>query len=97
MIVGYDYNGQQQFGSHLTELTANGMLYRALEDVWKVELVGVERRKEIQFSPIGTTSGVTSTAGSAASIPRPFGASYPYGPTTPKTFTPPHPKTLSHA
>lgn len=46
MIVGYDYNGQQQFGNHLTDLTANGLLYRALEDVWKVELVGIDAGKK---------------------------------------------------
>ena len=46
MIVGYDYNGQQQFGSHLTELTARGLLYRALNEVWKTELVGVESGKK---------------------------------------------------
>lgn len=45
MIVGYDYNGQEQFGGHLTELTANGMLYRALRDIWKVKLIGVEDLK----------------------------------------------------
>ncbi|MBC6995154.1 hypothetical protein QWY85_05490 [Neolewinella lacunae] len=46
MIIGYDYNGQQQFGTHLTEITANGELYRALNEVWKIELVGVDSAKK---------------------------------------------------
>lgn len=46
MIIGYDYNGQQQFGSHLIKITANGELYRALNEIWKVELVGVDAGKK---------------------------------------------------
>ena len=46
MIVGYDYNSQQQFGSHLAELTARGLLYRALNEIWKIELVGVDPGKK---------------------------------------------------
>ena len=45
MIIGYDFNGQQQFNTHLIELTANGLLYRALNEVWKIDLVGVEDKK----------------------------------------------------
>ena len=46
MIIGYDHNGQEQFGTHLTNLIINGMLYRALEEVWKIELTGIESGKK---------------------------------------------------
>lgn len=48
MIIGYDYNGQEQFGSHLKEITSNGELFRALNEVWKVELVGIDTAKKFK-------------------------------------------------
>ena len=43
-IVGYDSASQEQFGTHLTDLTENGRLYRMLADVWKVEFYDVDNK-----------------------------------------------------
>ncbi|NJC25690.1 hypothetical protein [Neolewinella antarctica] len=44
-IIGYDSGRQEQFGSHLTELTRNGILYHMLNDIWKVDFYDIKDNK----------------------------------------------------
>ena len=47
-IFGYDVQRQEQFGTHLVDLTADGVLYTMLENIWKVSFYDVKDEEKFK-------------------------------------------------